>query len=181
MGYKIGHAPLRASSAILPACLSLITAACDQESIGSFSRRDPAPPSFPLQIVLHRSEEVLACECDMASVHHLLSQIPQDLPYETLISRAGDLFVQFPPSELAREAAQQQAERSVEATSVGARCPLNTCTAFAHTRRLCPGHATLAEGRCQACAETWQAMVHLCVCNWPLKRRLVIVTVGIPS
>ncbi|XP_069547099.1 TBC1 domain family member 20 isoform X2 [Brachyistius frenatus] len=30
--------------------------------------------------------------------------IPQDLPYETLISRAGDLFVQFPPSELAREA-----------------------------------------------------------------------------
>ncbi|XP_010770284.1 TBC1 domain family member 20 isoform X2 [Notothenia coriiceps] len=31
--------------------------------------------------------------------------IPQDLPYETLISRAGDLFVQFPPSEMAREAA----------------------------------------------------------------------------
>lgn len=58
-----------------------------------------------LQIVLHREEEVLECECDMAMVHHLLSQIPQDLPYETLISRAGDLFVQFPPSELAREAA----------------------------------------------------------------------------
>lgn len=64
-----------------------------------------------LQIVLYREQEVLDCECDMASVHHLLSQIPQDLPYETLISRAGDLFVQFPPSELAREAAQQQAER----------------------------------------------------------------------
>lgn len=58
-----------------------------------------------LQIVLYREEEVLDCECDMAMVHHLLSQIPQDLPYETLISRAGDLFVQFPPSELAREAA----------------------------------------------------------------------------
>jgi hypothetical protein len=64
------------------------------------------------QIVLYREQEVLDCDCDMASVHHLLSQIPQDLPYETLISRAGDLFVQFPPSELAREAAaQQQAER----------------------------------------------------------------------
>lgn len=48
----------------------------------------------------------------MASVHHLLSQIPQDLPYESLISKAGDLFVQFPPSELAKEAAQAaQAER----------------------------------------------------------------------
>lgn len=55
--------------------------------------------------MLYREEEVLECECDMAMVHHLLSQIPQDLPYETLISRAGDLFVQFPPSELAREAA----------------------------------------------------------------------------
>lgn len=58
-----------------------------------------------LQIVLYREEEVLECECDMAMVHHLLSQIPQDLPYEMLISRAGDLFVQFPPSELARETA----------------------------------------------------------------------------
>lgn len=48
----------------------------------------------------------------MASVHHLLSQIPQDLPYESLISKAGDLFVQFPPSELAKEVAQAaQAER----------------------------------------------------------------------
>lgn len=63
---------------------------------------------FVLQIVLYRQDEVLDCECDMAMVHHLLSQIPQDLPYETLISRAGDLFVQFPPSELAREAASHE-------------------------------------------------------------------------
>ncbi|XP_078105107.1 TBC1 domain family member 20 isoform X1 [Sander vitreus] len=63
------------------------------------------PIYFAAVIVLYREEEVLECECDMAMVHHLLSQIPQDLPYETLISRAGDLFVQFPPSELAREAA----------------------------------------------------------------------------
>lgn len=63
---------------------------------------------FVLQIVLYRQDEVLECECDMAMVHHLLSQIPQDLPYETLISRAGDLFVQFPPSELAREAASHE-------------------------------------------------------------------------
>ncbi|XP_063003485.1 TBC1 domain family member 20 isoform X2 [Elgaria multicarinata webbii] len=74
------------------------------------------PIYFAAVIVLHRAPEVLACECDMASVHHLLSQIPQDLPYETLISRAGDLFVQFPPSELARAAAQQQAERTAAST-----------------------------------------------------------------
>lgn len=67
------------------------------------------PIYFAAVIVLHREEEVLDCECDMAMMHHLLSRIPQDLPYETLISRAGDLFVQFPPSELARERSQQTA------------------------------------------------------------------------
>uniref|UniRef100_A0A1A7XCL8 TBC1 domain family member 20 n=1 Tax=Iconisemion striatum TaxID=60296 RepID=A0A1A7XCL8_9TELE len=66
------------------------------------------PIYFAAVIVLYREDEVLECECDMAMVHHLLSQIPQDLPYETLISRAGDLFVQFPPSELAREAAAHE-------------------------------------------------------------------------
>ncbi|KAK1157668.1 TBC1 domain family member 20-like isoform X1 [Acipenser oxyrinchus oxyrinchus] len=74
------------------------------------------PIYFAAVIVLYRETEVLECECDMASVHHLLSQIPQDLPYETLISRAGDLFVQFPPSELAREAAQQQSQRTAVST-----------------------------------------------------------------
>ncbi|XP_060899281.1 TBC1 domain family member 20 isoform X1 [Labrus mixtus] len=70
------------------------------------------PIYFAAVIVLYREEEVLECECDMAMVHHLLSQIPQDLPYETLISRAGDLFVQFPPSELAKEAASHESMAS---------------------------------------------------------------------
>uniref|UniRef100_A0A8C5I1K6 TBC1 domain family member 20-like n=1 Tax=Gouania willdenowi TaxID=441366 RepID=A0A8C5I1K6_GOUWI len=66
------------------------------------------PIYFAAVIVLYREEEVLDCECDMAMVHHLLSQIPQDLPYEMLISQAGDLFVQFPPSELAREVSSHE-------------------------------------------------------------------------
>ncbi|XP_041431399.1 TBC1 domain family member 20 L homeolog isoform X3 [Xenopus laevis] len=75
------------------------------------------PIYFAAVIVLHREEEVLECECDMASVHHLLSKIPQDLPYEILISRAGDLFVQFPPSELSREAVVQlQTQRTAAST-----------------------------------------------------------------
>ncbi|XP_070758657.1 TBC1 domain family member 20 isoform X3 [Enoplosus armatus] len=72
------------------------------------------PIYFAAVIVLYREEEVLECECDMAMVHHLLSQIPQDLPYETLISRAGDLFVQFPPSELAREAASHESDPLIQ-------------------------------------------------------------------
>ncbi|TNM93150.1 hypothetical protein fugu_018552 [Takifugu bimaculatus] len=58
-------------------------------------------------IVLHREKEVKQTECDMAMVHHLLSRIPQDLPYELLISQARDLFARYPPSLLARRAALQ--------------------------------------------------------------------------
>ncbi|XP_072773262.1 TBC1 domain family member 20 isoform X5 [Taeniopygia guttata] len=72
------------------------------------------PIYFAAVIVLHRKQEVLDCECDMASVHHLLCQIPQDLPYESLISKAGEIFVQFPPSKLTKEAAQ--AERTAAST-----------------------------------------------------------------
>ncbi|XP_026857120.2 TBC1 domain family member 20 isoform X2 [Electrophorus electricus] len=62
---------------------------------------------FAAVIVLHREREVKSSECDMASVHHLLSQIPQDLPYEQLIARAQSLFTCHPPAELAHSAALQ--------------------------------------------------------------------------
>ncbi|XP_023272009.1 TBC1 domain family member 20-like isoform X1 [Seriola lalandi dorsalis] len=58
-------------------------------------------------IVLHREKDVKQTECDMAMVHHLLSRIPQDLPYELLIAQSQDLFNQYPPSLLAKRAALQ--------------------------------------------------------------------------
>ncbi|CAH1779036.1 unnamed protein product [Owenia fusiformis] len=58
-------------------------------------------------IVLYRQDEVLQADCDMPSVHSLLSKIPPDLPFEDLISRAGDLYVQYPPKQLANEARLQ--------------------------------------------------------------------------
>lgn len=63
------------------------------------------------QIVLYREKEVKRTECDMATVHHLLSRIPQDLPYELLISQAQDLFEQYPPPLLAKQAALQSRKR----------------------------------------------------------------------
>lgn len=56
------------------------------------------------QIVLHRADEIIASECEMCIVHGLLSKIPQDLPFEQLISKAGDLYLQYPPSDLAYDA-----------------------------------------------------------------------------
>lgn len=68
-------------------------------------------PSSPPQIVLHREKDVKQTECDMAMVHHLLSRIPQDLPYELLIGQAQELFDQYPPSLLAKRAALQSRKR----------------------------------------------------------------------
>lgn len=62
---------------------------------------------FAAVIVLYRKEDVKSSECDMPSVHHLLSKMPQDLPYEDLIGRAQSLFEICPPSLLAQSAALQ--------------------------------------------------------------------------
>lgn len=63
------------------------------------------------QIVLHREQEVKQTECDMAMLHHLLSRIPQDLPYELLISQSQDLFRCYPPALLAKRPALQSRKR----------------------------------------------------------------------
>ncbi|XP_023322266.1 TBC1 domain family member 20 [Eurytemora carolleeae] len=51
------------------------------------------PPRMPIYlaaaIVLHREKEILATECEMSSIHGLLSQIPQDLPFEILSSASS--------------------------------------------------------------------------------------------
>lgn len=64
-------------------------------------------------IVLHRQHEILACEPEMPFIHCLLSNIPHDLPFERLISQAGDLFVRYPPDSLELEA-RIQYERQLE-------------------------------------------------------------------
>ncbi|XP_078392245.1 TBC1 domain family member 20 isoform X1 [Cetorhinus maximus] len=69
------------------------------------------PVYIAAAIVLHREKEVLRCDCDMASVHQLLSKIPQDLPYEVLIIKAEELFSHYPPPELAKQAALQLHKR----------------------------------------------------------------------
>lgn len=58
-------------------------------------------------IVQFRSEDILNCEPEMPFIHCLLSNIPDDLPFEELICHAGDLFVQYPPQSLEKEAKEQ--------------------------------------------------------------------------
>jgi len=58
------------------------------------------PIYFAASLILYRSPDILALECDMAYVHGFLSKPPANLPLEALISDAQDLFVEYPPSML---------------------------------------------------------------------------------
>uniref|UniRef100_A0AAZ3RPI7 Zgc:63863 n=1 Tax=Oncorhynchus tshawytscha TaxID=74940 RepID=A0AAZ3RPI7_ONCTS len=74
---------------------------------------------FAAVIVLHGEKEVKQTEGNMAMVYHILSQIPQDLPYEELITQAHCLFTLYPPSLLAKRARgdQQKSEKAFQMTT----------------------------------------------------------------
>merc|ERR1719220_1018728 len=77
------------------------------------------PPLMPIYlaaaIVLHREEEILSADCEMSAIHGLLSRIPVNLPFETLLVDCQSLYERFPPytiqAEAERELAKQREER----------------------------------------------------------------------
>ncbi|XP_073986790.1 TBC1 domain family member 20 [Rhodnius prolixus] len=76
-----------------------------------------SPPLMSLYltaaIVTYRHEDIFSTECDMASVHCLLSQLPDELPFERLIADAVDLYDSFPPENVeieVRERARKEKE-----------------------------------------------------------------------
>ncbi|CAK8683693.1 unnamed protein product [Clavelina lepadiformis] len=60
------------------------------------------PVYFAAQIVLDNADNIMDGECEMARVYQVLLQTARktDLPLETLISKAADFYIQFPPSSL---------------------------------------------------------------------------------
>uniref|UniRef100_A0A1B6GG14 Rab-GAP TBC domain-containing protein n=1 Tax=Cuerna arida TaxID=1464854 RepID=A0A1B6GG14_9HEMI len=66
-----------------------------------------SPPLLPLYlvatIVVHRQDEVFRTDCDMASVHCLLSNLSDDLPFEKLLQEATELYEKFPPESVEAE------------------------------------------------------------------------------
>ncbi|XP_004524204.1 TBC1 domain family member 20 [Ceratitis capitata] len=46
-------------------------------------------------IILHRTEDLLKADCDMASVHCLLSKLPDDLPFEELLKTSSILYNKY--------------------------------------------------------------------------------------
>uniref|UniRef100_A0A6P7EZ45 TBC1 domain family member 20 n=1 Tax=Diabrotica virgifera virgifera TaxID=50390 RepID=A0A6P7EZ45_DIAVI len=60
-------------------------------------------------LVIHRRQEVFAEGCDMASIHCLLSQIPDNLNFEAILEKASEYYRKFPPEKL-----EQLVKRRVE-------------------------------------------------------------------
>lgn len=66
-------------------------------------------------IVLHRREDVLKVDCDLASVHGLLARIPLDSPpFEQLLVSAKRLYDHHPPKKLEKDV-QARVKRLEEA------------------------------------------------------------------
>lgn len=51
-------------------------------------------------IVLYREADIFQVECDMGALHCLLSQLPDDLPFEYLLVKANELYDKYPPDTL---------------------------------------------------------------------------------
>ncbi|CAO1365190.1 unnamed protein product [Diamesa hyperborea] len=64
-------------------------------------------PLLPLyvtaSIVLYREEDVFREECDRASLHCLLSQLPDDLPFEYFLIQSDKLYEKYPPHILHKD------------------------------------------------------------------------------
>lgn len=66
-----------------------------------FLASDPETPLYvATALVIQRRNEVFAEDCDMASIHCLLSQIPDDLNFEEILKKASSYFEKYPPDVL---------------------------------------------------------------------------------
>lgn len=54
-------------------------------------------------IVLYREDEIFKEDCDMASMHCVLSKLPDDLPFEYLLKHAEELYRQYPPDMIEKD------------------------------------------------------------------------------
>ncbi|XP_059171224.1 TBC1 domain family member 20-like [Physella acuta] len=61
------------------------------------------PVYLSAAFVLHRERDIYEAGEEMGYIHKCLSTIPPDLPLESLLERAGDLYLQYPPTEISSD------------------------------------------------------------------------------
>jgi hypothetical protein len=69
-----------------------------------FLASEPLMPLYlTAAIVLYREEDIFREDCDRATLHCLLSQLPDELPFEYLLVQSEKLYEKYPPHNLHRD------------------------------------------------------------------------------
>ncbi|XP_015435343.1 PREDICTED: TBC1 domain family member 20 [Dufourea novaeangliae] len=74
-----------------------------------------SPPLMPLYlstvIVAHRATEIFNTTPDMGHTHQVLCTLPDDLPFETLLIEAKNLYHQYPPESISNDVIEYDKKR----------------------------------------------------------------------
>lgn len=76
-------------------------------------------------IVLYREDDIFREDCDMASMHCVLSRLPDNLPFEYLMQQADELYQRYPPDmvemDVKRMLVREQEQRRADETRASER------------------------------------------------------------
>ncbi|KYN01491.1 PREDICTED: TBC1 domain family member 20 [Cyphomyrmex costatus] len=77
-----------------------------------------SPPLLPLYlstvIVAHRATEIFNTTPDMGHTHKVLCTLPDDLPFETLLVEAKNLYRQYPPESISNDVRDYDHKRKIK-------------------------------------------------------------------
>ncbi|XP_072751667.1 TBC1 domain family member 20 [Anoplolepis gracilipes] len=77
-----------------------------------------SPPLMPLYlstvIVAHRATEIFNTTPDMGHTHKILCTLPDDLPFETLLVEAKDLYRKYPPESITNDVKDYDYKRKIK-------------------------------------------------------------------
>ncbi|XP_032683252.1 TBC1 domain family member 20 [Odontomachus brunneus] len=77
-----------------------------------------SPPLMPLYlstvIVAHRATEIFNTTPDMGHTHKVLCTLPDDLPFETLLMEASNLYRQYPPESISNDVKDYDHKRKIK-------------------------------------------------------------------
>ncbi|XP_071575041.1 TBC1 domain family member 20 [Temnothorax nylanderi] len=77
-----------------------------------------SPPLMPLYlstvIVAHRATEIFSTTPDMGHTHKVLCTLPDDLPFETLMVEAKNLYRQYPPESISNDVRDYDHKRKIK-------------------------------------------------------------------
>ncbi|XP_011874846.1 PREDICTED: TBC1 domain family member 20 [Vollenhovia emeryi] len=77
-----------------------------------------SPPLMPLYlstvIVAHRATEIFNTTPDMGHTHKVLCTLPDDLPFETLLVEAKNLYRQYPPESITNDVKDYDHKRKIK-------------------------------------------------------------------